>query len=66
MGDETSSRINDIKGKLAKKFEEVMFKYIIGQNSGDEAWNKWLAEAKKLGEDEICKIYNDRYKELGL
>ena len=65
VGD-SMSRITDLKTALTKKFEEVMFKYIVGQATGDEAWNKWLAEAKKLGEDELCKIYNDRHKELGL
>ena len=63
---EDISKSNDLKVKLSKKFEEVMFKYIIGQDSGDEAWNKWLTEAKKLGEDQLVKLYNDRHKELGL
>ena len=63
---EDISKSNDLKVKLSKKFEEVMFKYIIGQDSGDEAWNKWLIEAKKLGEDQLVKLYNDRHKELGL
>ena len=43
-----------------------MFKYIIGQETGDVAWEKWLKEAKKLGEDELVEIYNRRHKELGL
>jgi len=61
-----STRASDINNRLTKKFEEVMFKYIVGTETGDAAWEKWLKEAKKLGEDEICKIYNDRHKELGL
>ncbi len=60
------SKVTDLTTKLSKKFEEVMFKYIIGQDSGDAAWNKWIAEAKKLGADELVKLYNDRHKELGL
>ncbi len=60
------SKVTDLITKLTKKFEEVMFKYIIGQDSGDAAWNKWLNEAKKLGADELVKLYNDRHKELGL
>ena len=43
-----------------------MFKYIIGQEKGDAAWNKWCEAAKKLGADELVKIYNNRHKELGL
>lgn len=65
VGDDLS-RANDLKNKLSKKFEEVMFKYIVGQNTGDAAWENWLKEAKKLGEDEYVKLYNDRHKELGL
>ncbi len=61
-----STKANDINTRLSKKFEEVMFKYIVGTDTGDAAWEKWLKEAKKLGEDELCKIYNDRHKELGL
>ena len=57
---------SDIVGKLSKKFEEVMFKYIVGQASGDAAWEAWLKEAKKLGEDRLCQLYNDRHVELGL
>ncbi len=62
----TATDANDIIQRLSKEFEEVMFKYIVGTDTGDAAWNKWLHQAKKLGEDDICKIYNDRHKELGL
>ena len=65
VGD-TATKASDIVGRLSKKFEEVMFKYIVGTETGDAAWDKWLKEAKKLGEDELCKIYNNRHKELGL
>ena len=64
--DKTSAEISDLKTALAKKFQQVMFKYIVGQDTGDKAWEAWLKEAKKLGEDKLVKIYNDRYKELGL
>lgn len=60
------SKVTDLRIALSKKFEEVMFKYIIGQETGDAAWEKWLKEAKKLGEDELVEIYNRRHKELGL
>ncbi len=60
------SRCTDLTTALSKKFEEVMFKYIVGQDSGDAAWEKWLKEAKKLGEDELVELYNRRHKELGL
>ena len=65
-GEDKISEVSELTTELAKRFEEVMFKYIIGQESGDEAWNKWCAEAKKLGSDKLVKIYNDRHKELGL
>ena len=66
FADENSTKVNDLKTKLSKKFEEVMFKYVVGQDTGDKAWENWLKEAKKLGEDELVKFYNDRHKELGL
>ena len=62
--DKTSAEISDLKTALSKKFQQVMFKYIVGQDTGDKAWEAWLKEAKKLGEDKLTKIYNDRYKEL--
>ena len=66
FSDKNSNDVVRYVTDLAKKFEEVMFKYIVGTETGDAAWDKWLKEAKKLGEDELCKIYNDRHKELGL
>jgi len=60
------SKSADLITGLSKKFEEVMFKYIIGQETGDAAWEKWLKEAEKLGEKELCELYNNRHKELGL
>lgn len=65
VGNDTS-RVAELKTQLSKKFEEVMFKYIIGEEKGDAAWNNWLKEAKKLGADELVEIYNKRHKELGL
>ena len=44
----------------------MMFKYIIGTETGDEVWAKWKQQAKNLGEDEMIKIYNDCYKAMGL
>ena len=64
--DADASKVTDLITALSKKFEEVMFKYIVGQDTGSAAWEKWLKEAKKLGEDDLIKIYNDRHKELGL
>ncbi len=65
IGDDVS-KVADLTTKLSKRFEEVMFKYIIGQETGDAAWKKWCDEAKKLGADELVEIYNNRHKELGL
>jgi len=65
VGDDVS-RVAELKTQLSKKFEEVMFKYIIGQETGDAAWKNWCNEAKKLGADELVEIYNNRHKELGL
>ena len=64
--EKVSARVAELINGLTKSFEEVMFKYIVGQKTGDSAWEEWLKKAKKLGEDEIVKIFNDRHKELGL
>ncbi len=58
-------KINDIRNSLITRFKEFMFKYIVDKSYGDKEWNDWLANAKKLGEDEIVKIYNDAHKRLG-
>jgi len=64
-GDDVAE-VSDISGKLSKKFEEVMFKYIVGTETGDAAWEKWCEQAKKLGSDRLVELYNKRHKELGL
>ena len=43
-----------------------MFKYIVGQDIGDSAWNKWVKKAEQLGANELVQMYNNRHKELGL
>ena len=60
------SKIADIKNKLASEFEAVMFKYIVGQDIGDSAWNKWVKKTEQLGANEQVQMYNNRHKELGL
>lgn len=65
VGDDIS-RVAELKNALIPEFETVMFKYIIGEDTGDEAWNKWLKKAEKLGFEELVKLYNERHKELGL
>ena len=65
VGDDVS-KVADYKTTLSKEFEVFMFNYIIGQNTGDAAWNKWVEKAKKLGADDFAEIYNRRHKELGL
>ena len=64
FSDKNSNDVVRYVTDLSKKFEEVMFKYIVGEDTGDAAWEKWLAEAKKLGADELVKLYNERYQEL--
>ncbi len=64
-GDDVSE-VSDLSGELSKKFEEVMFKYIMGTETGDAAWEKWQQQAKKLGSERLVELYNKRHKELGL
>ena len=65
VGDDVS-RVAELKSALSKEFEVVMFNYIVGQETGDAAWNKWVAKAEKMGSKEYAEIYNKRHKELGL
>lgn len=62
--DKTSNDVVKYITALSKEFETVMFNYIVGSNTGDKAWNEWLNTAKKLGEDQLIKIYNDRYNKF--
>ncbi len=64
-GDDVA-KANELQSKLAVAFEEFMFKYIIGQETGEKAWETWLSDADKLGVNELIKLYNNRHKELGL
>ncbi len=53
--------------ELSTAAEEFATKYVLGSETGDAAWEKWLGKAKKLGEDKVLKIYNDaqkRYDEM--
>ena len=62
--DKTSNDVVKYITALSKEFETVMFNYIVVSNTGDKAWNEWLNTAKKLGEDQLIKIYNDRYNKF--
>lgn len=65
VGDDVQ-RVADLQSELATAFEEVMFKYIIGQETGDAAWDSWIEKAEKKGVNELVEIYNRRHNELGL
>ena len=45
----------------AKAAEEFSTNYVL-KNYGDKEWAEWLKEAKKLGAEEILKVYNDAQK----
>jgi len=62
---EDQETINDLKLKISTAFKEFMFKYILGTETGDAAWDKWIADAKALGVDKLVKIHNDTYKKMG-
>lgn len=62
---EDQAVINDTKLKISTAFKEFLFKYILGTETGDAAWNNWLKQAKALGADEMVKIHNDTYKKMG-
>ena len=60
---------NDLKTKTAdylaalnKAGKEFATKYVLGSETGDAAWEKWQQEAKRLGSEELVKIYNEEQK----
>ena len=48
--------------KLKTAAQEFFAKYVLGQESGDAAWNAWVEKANNLGAQDIVKIYNDAQK----
>ena len=60
---EQTEKINEYLTELEKSAKEFAYKYVLGVESGDDAWNKWIAKAKSLGCDEYIKIVNDVQKE---
>ena len=58
-------KINDIRNNIVTKFKEFMFQYIVNDSYGEAQWKEWCENSKKLGEDELVKIYNDAHKRLG-
>ena len=54
--------ITDKKTKLVTAAKEAFSQYILGNSSGDTAWNAWLAKAQQMGADDLVKIDNDAQK----
>ncbi len=57
-GDE-QAKIDAIQAKLDTAGREFASKYILSNETGDAAWNAWLAKAESLGVNELVQIYND-------
>jgi len=55
--DEELEVINELQPNIKKAAEEFLTKYVLG----NESWDSWVEHAKKLGSDELVKIYNDAY-----
>ena len=54
---EEKEKINEYALKLQKAGKEFAFKYILGTAN----WDDWVKEAKRLGCDEVVKMYNQAY-----
>ena len=48
---------------LDKAGKEFSTRYILGAETGDEAWEKWVKKAEQLGSKELVKNFNDAQKE---
>lgn len=53
--------VSDILVQVDAVAKEAMNKIVIGQSSIDD-WDKTVEKMKKLGIDDVIKIYNDAYK----
>lgn len=43
---------------FGKAAEEFSTKYVLGTETGDEAWENWLKKADSLGVNKIVEVYN--------
>lgn len=51
--------LTEYKERFEKAAQEFSMKYVLGTNTGDDAWREWLETAKKLNADRIAKLYNN-------
>lgn len=47
---------------LNKAAEEFSAKYVLGSETGDQAWENWLKKAESFNVDELTKITNEAQK----
>lgn len=52
----------DRTAKLRKAAQEFFSNYVLGANTGDQAWAQWCEKAKSLGCEDVVKVYNDAQK----
>ena len=50
--------INPIKADLDRAGREFAAKYVLGTESGEEAWKNWVEKANKLGAAKMIEIYD--------
>ena len=58
---EQSSRMAALKTDIITHIDSMQAKWISGDSSIDNDWDAYLAELKKMGIDEMLKIYQDAY-----
>lgn len=57
--DEETALKASLREPLYKAGIEFSAKYVLNKNYGEKEWNDFLAQAKKLGEEDYIKTYND-------
>ncbi len=63
FSEEQTAKNAEYLGKLDKAGKEFATKYILGTETGDAAWNKWVKEAERLGSEKLVAIFNEAQKE---
>ncbi|UUZ84809.1 extracellular solute-binding protein [Paenibacillus sp. P26] len=61
--EETAQKINVLRNDIDKYYEEQSTKFIAGALSFDK-WGEFQATLKKMGMDELQKLYQDAYDSL--
>lgn len=62
--DEENDTINSCKTNIDTAVKEQQQKWIFGEADVDATWDSYISTLKKMGADELVKVYNDGYSRM--